>query len=974
MSTIKKIKISVQKKQLSKKEKRKEEQQRKMPDRSPALLVIYLCGIFGLLLALNDIFGLPTFVFAAVTGAIMLLSAALWYVYFHQNQFFIYTTVILCLILMLILIPLILQLGTGIVTMMSFGTMSANISMPQLIMIIIAVVYILFSLEFVLRHHSIIFLICAAVVMLGPLVNIRLNFVAAVFIIIFQFSFSALNMTDSSKRRIFRIPTRQKTAAASVLTVAVILLVSFAPAFVIEKIYEKDLFRQVYYADAYMQDVINNISGNIGSSFMDGTVSRGNLHQTGAKMFDFLVSKPNSQKIYLASFNGKDYDNSRWSDCLEYYYSDIYSISIYREPFTDMILNRIDADAGLSYNSDSQTDDRYIEFYERIISKAFGYDDEWNLYYLYNDRLYKYDSTKGVIEQSSASLNDIHTNILQIWVGYDESTDRVYGINENYDYYYYNEYGGITFLTDGQLPDGLNEIDYETDYIIYRFKHGYQYNGRTYHYDTDYDFYYYIDDSFNILVYPDTDAIEKGNGQLLTSSMVRQIDYNRPTIFTNYYSSDIIGDIYASYGAVQSEDKTSGGSKSNDYCIVPDAGYNSSIPAPYYSRQSRGELSQKINSLGSYSSSYLFPESVDMKDMWSNPSYEYMDAYEQYVDLYMQTIQHEYTGYNADSLPRLTQLCKENNLSSLNEVTTFILYTLQTRTSYTTTPGSVPFNKDTVEYFLFENRQGYCVHYASTAVLMYRMYGIPARYVTGYVVEPSSFSETPQDEYGPLYSLGYQYQSEVTDRSAHAWVEIFLKDYGWVPVEVTPTANGTMIASYPGYDRTEMNRIMKEHGWQFRDTSEVQNNQNNNNNFGAAFTDSGSGMIFVLLTVLTAAAASAAVIVYRRKRILKKLPDMNCRRLFDRIIRSIHFAGLLTDMNGSETDFAKRLCEIYPAITEEEAHRLVEILQTENYSEENTSDDERHLVFSIHQKLTSFLYDKIKWYKKPVYKFIKVFI
>ena len=76
--------------------------------------------------------------------------------------------------------------------------------------------------------------------------------------------------------------------------------------------------------------------------------------------------------------------------------------------------------------------------------------------------------------------------------------------------------------------------------------------------------------------------------------------------------------------------------------------------------------------------------------------------------------------------------------------------------------------EDFVEHFLSEGR-GYCMHFATTGTLMLRLMGIPARYVTGYSVDIPESGEL-----------------DVADSSAHAWVEIYLEDYGWYPVEVTP--------------------------------------------------------------------------------------------------------------------------------------------------------------------------------------------
>lgn len=79
-----------------------------------------------------------------------------------------------------------------------------------------------------------------------------------------------------------------------------------------------------------------------------------------------------------------------------------------------------------------------------------------------------------------------------------------------------------------------------------------------------------------------------------------------------------------------------------------------------------------------------------------------------------------------------------------------------------------PSGEDFVANFLSE-RRGYCMHFASTGTLLLRLMDIPARYVTGYSVDIPDSGE-----------------AEVADSAAHAWVEIYLEDYGWYPVDVTP--------------------------------------------------------------------------------------------------------------------------------------------------------------------------------------------
>ena len=97
--------------------------------------------------------------------------------------------------------------------------------------------------------------------------------------------------------------------------------------------------------------------------------------------------------------------------------------------------------------------------------------------------------------------------------------------------------------------------------------------------------------------------------------------------------------------------------------------------------------------------------------------------------------------------------------------------------SYDTEPGDFPNDRDFAEYFLFEGHRGYCAHYATAAVLLCRMNGIPARYAQGYVVA--------NDDFVLMNADGSKYTIPVKDHRAHAWAEIYVQGYGWMPYEFT---------------------------------------------------------------------------------------------------------------------------------------------------------------------------------------------
>ncbi len=96
---------------------------------------------------------------------------------------------------------------------------------------------------------------------------------------------------------------------------------------------------------------------------------------------------------------------------------------------------------------------------------------------------------------------------------------------------------------------------------------------------------------------------------------------------------------------------------------------------------------------------------------------------------------------------------------------------------YTLSPGKVPDGKDFVEYFLTENPNGYCVHFATAAAVMLRAVGIPVRYAEGYLVTSDDITKAKG---------GW---ANIPDTRAHAWIEVYYPGLGWQPVEMTPGFN-----------------------------------------------------------------------------------------------------------------------------------------------------------------------------------------
>ncbi|HEY6242286.1 MAG TPA: DUF3488 and transglutaminase-like domain-containing protein [Burkholderiales bacterium] len=93
------------------------------------------------------------------------------------------------------------------------------------------------------------------------------------------------------------------------------------------------------------------------------------------------------------------------------------------------------------------------------------------------------------------------------------------------------------------------------------------------------------------------------------------------------------------------------------------------------------------------------------------------------------------------------------------------------RFEYTLQPPTL--NRNPVDEFLFDTKQGFCEHFASSFVFLMRAAGVPARVVTGY----QGGDTNPVDGY-----------VVVRQADAHAWAEVWLAGTGWTRVDPTAAA------------------------------------------------------------------------------------------------------------------------------------------------------------------------------------------
>jgi transglutaminase-like putative cysteine protease len=114
----------------------------------------------------------------------------------------------------------------------------------------------------------------------------------------------------------------------------------------------------------------------------------------------------------------------------------------------------------------------------------------------------------------------------------------------------------------------------------------------------------------------------------------------------------------------------------------------------------------------------------------------------------------------------------EANAASRYDMASALEARLREHISYSEEIDQPPAGQDRVDWVLFDGRQGYCDYYASSFVVMARSLGIPARLATGYAL-------------GERRGEGRYLMAA---SNAHAWPEVYFREYGWVEFE--PTGGG----------------------------------------------------------------------------------------------------------------------------------------------------------------------------------------
>lgn len=126
------------------------------------------------------------------------------------------------------------------------------------------------------------------------------------------------------------------------------------------------------------------------------------------------------------------------------------------------------------------------------------------------------------------------------------------------------------------------------------------------------------------------------------------------------------------------------------------------------------------------------------------------------------------TVTNNQKSQQLAQQLKNNSANADEFFNQLLSYFSKNEFSYTLTPTPMR-GENTLDQFMFNNKRGFCGHYASAAAFIFRSAGIPARVVSGYL--------------GGELNKNSDYMT-IRQYDAHAWVEVYT-GAGWRVFDAT---------------------------------------------------------------------------------------------------------------------------------------------------------------------------------------------
>lgn len=289
----------------------------------------------------------------------------------------------------------------------------------------------------------------------------------------------------------------------------------------------------------------------------------------------------------------------------------------------------------------------------------------------------------------------------------------------------------------------------------------------------------------------------------------------------------------------------------------------------------------------------------------------------------------------------------------VEEITEYIQDFLREQYTYSLRPPEAPEGEDALHWFLEGSGTGNSMHFASAATLMFRMFGVPARYVVGYAAPRNLFTAQPDGTYTAV----------LQEDNSHAWTEIYREGVGWIPVEVTP---GELGAATEVTGRGDPVHTGKE-GMNDREETEDDAAEDQEGSGGSEpeIADEAPAEAFICwLTLLLAAGGILwgglyGALVIRRRRVppgasgsLRGSPERaRIQSIFRAYYRRLCRLGMPSDVEASSARFRREAALRHSGLTGEELEELLRLAFESSYSDHRMTEKDVALMEGYYRSL-----------------------
>ena len=195
---------------------------------------------------------------------------------------------------------------------------------------------------------------------------------------------------------------------------------------------------------------------------------------------------------------------------------------------------------------------------------------------------------------------------------------------------------------------------------------------------------------------------------------------------------------------------------------------------------------------------------------------------------------------------------------------------------------------------------------------------------------------------------------EVNDSQAHAWVEIYIDGYGWLPVETTPSSDEE--EEKPVED-TNTNALVN-----FL-TNTVLTRETFN-----AVKDTTTNIVLVVILGFSGGLVTYVVIGIFVRKNRKKYNSVT--KQYKYLCKTAKNLGINKEDTEVYKQFGEKLVNA-DLVSADNMNNINFILEKDKFSKEKVSKEEIETFSNEISEISDRVYEKLSWYKKIIFRYIK---